>query len=186
MKQTIQIPTFLHEVHGERANPLDVILAHLFAVAVTFLTLYLSLDEGLPLIKLILLGILAYDLSGGVLANFSTGTSRHYAASAKARRNFLLLHILQPSLMIYIYQGNDLVLALLCAFIVLGAALVNAQKEAIKQFRLGSLISLVGLTILFIPATELTNVQTMLLAFFMLKLPLAFAVNWYALSSKKN
>ena len=97
MQQTIHIPKFLHEVHGKRATLSDVLMAHTFAIFITIITLYWSYNSGLSTVKLIVLGILAYDLSGGVLANFSKGTSNHYAASAKARRNFLWLHLLQPS-----------------------------------------------------------------------------------------
>ena len=184
MQQTITIPKFLHEVHGEEARLTDVIMTHAFAIMATTTTLYWSMDTGFSTFKMVLLGILAYDLSGGVLANFSKGTSDHYAASAKARKHFLLLHILQPTIMIYLFQGNDLVLAALCGYIVLGSFLVNAQKTAIQQLRLGAFISLVGISLLFIPGLELTAVQQLLLVFFMLKLPLAFAVQWYKLSHR--
>ena len=184
MQQTINIPKFLHEVHGKQATLTDVILAHAFAAVITTLTLYWSMAMDMPVIKMIVLGILAYDLSGGVLANFSKGTSIHYAASAKARRNFLLLHILQPTMMVYLFQGNDLVLVALSAYIVLGSFWVNAQPTAIRQLRWGAFLSLSGITLLFIPGLQLSAVQQMLLVFFMLKLPLAFAVQWYKLAEE--
>jgi len=183
MQRTINIPKFLHEVHGEKARITDVMAAHAFAITVTVFTLYWSTGTELSTFKMILLGILAYDLSGGVLANFSKGTSDHYAASARARRNFLLLHVLQPTMMVYIFQGNDLMLVGLGLYIVLGSSLVNAQQTAIQQLRLGALISLSGITLLFIPALPLSTIQQLLLVFFMLKLPLAFAVQWYKLGS---
>ena len=181
MQKTINIPKILHEVHGKKAALSDVLLAHTFATIITAFTLYSALPLDLGLLKMIALGLLAYDLSGGVLANFSKGTSAHYAASAKARRNFLWLHILQPTLMIYIFQGNDLILAGLCFYIVAGSWLVNAQATAANQLRLGAFISLVGISLLFIPGMQLNAIQQLLLGFFMLKLPLAFAVQWYRL-----
>ena len=186
MQRTIHIPKFLHEVHGEKASLIDVIAAHLFAVLATVLTLTRSLDLDWSPLKMVALGLLAYDLSGGVLANFSQGTSLHYAASGKARRNFLSLHVLQPLLMIYVFQGNDLTLAALSVYIVLGAVLVNAQKTAVQQLQLGAFISLIGIILLFIPGLGLYGVQQLLLAFFILKLPLAFAVQWYALGKGIN
>ena len=181
MQKTINIPKLLHEVHGKKAPLSDVLLAHSFATIITAFTLYTALPLDLGLLKMIALGLLAYDLSGGVLANFSKGTSAHYAASAKSRRNFLWLHVLQPSLMIYIFQGNDLILAGLGLYIVAGSWLVNAQSTAEGQLRLGTFISLVGISLLFIPGTQLNAIQQLLLVFFMLKLPLAFAVQWYRL-----
>lgn len=181
MKKTILIPKFLHEIHGEKALLIDVLLTHIFAILVTSLVISLSWNSELSWFKLIILGILTYDLSGGVLANFSRGTSDHYASNAKARINFLRLHLLQPTLMIYIFQGTDLVLAAMGVYILFSSFLVNSQKDVQKQLLLGTFFSLVGICFLFVPGVNLSSTEQLLLTFFLLKLPLAFAVQWYRL-----
>ena len=178
MKNTLQIPKMLHEIHGEQSNLKDIILIHVIAISSMVLVLFLAWD-GLSLLNRILLAILTYDLTGGVIANFSHSTSVYYAADAKKRRNFILLHVLQPTLLSVVFPDSIPVIVLSGLYIIGAASIVNGLKSFQYQIMLGAFTALLGIVILQIPVLNLSGELHFLLNTFMLKLPLAWAVRWY-------
>lgn len=81
MKNQIIIPSFLHEIHGESSNWFDLALTHFIALAATLAVLTQTGEFNLAGRERWTLIALTYDLMGGIIANFSYGTSHYYAQS---------------------------------------------------------------------------------------------------------
>ncbi len=180
MENTIKIPKALHEVHGEVSNLRDILFAHGLAIAATF-TLIMIGAENMATWQKVIMGILAYDLVGGVVANFSYSTSSYYAGSSKKRKGFLLLHLLQPTLLALVFAEDWQAVLIASAYILLASIIVNALKPGSKQVMSGAFFAVSGIFLLHLPILEADGTLQFLLNIFLLKLPLAWAVNWYAI-----
>ncbi len=186
MKNTIEIPKMLHEVHGEQASRLDVLIPHGIALLASIYLLMIPPGMGFGLTKSVLLFILTYDLIGGVIANFTVGTSSFYAASASRRYKFIALHILQPTLMWYLFKGESALTIGLSTYIVVSALVVNLVKQTQHQLIVSGVLVVIGLFLLQSYGASATFSLQFLLTTFLLKLPLAWAVRWTELSPKTN
>jgi len=74
----VAIPSYLHELHGKQASVFDLLVNYTTAIIATIIILYLAKDLSLEPYKLIILGVLALDLAGGVFSNFTEGTNNYY------------------------------------------------------------------------------------------------------------
>ena len=155
-------------------------LAHSLAVVSTVTVLWLT-AASLHTWQIILLGILTYDLVGGVVANFSRSTSTFYAASTQKRRGFLLLHLLQATLLTLVFFEYWQTIVPVCAYILVSSTVVNAMPAGNRQVMTGAFLSVLGIFLLQLPFFEAPPVLEFLLTVFLLKLPLAWAVRWYEL-----
>ena len=180
MENTIKVPKLLHEVHGQVANLRDIVLAHSLAIASTAAVLILG-TSGMALWQKVVLGILTYDLVGGVVANFSWSTSVFYAASPTKRRGFLLLHLLQPTLLVLVFTEYWMTIVVFSGFILVSSTVVNAMRSGNRQVMTGAFLSVTGIFLLQLPVFEASSILAFLLTVFLLKLPLAWAVRWYEL-----
>ncbi|MEO1053613.1 MAG: hypothetical protein AAFX87_23460 [Bacteroidota bacterium] len=180
MENTIKIPKALREVHGERAAILDVILPHSLSIisSIYLLTIAPGIDFGLT--KSILLFILTYDLIGGVIANFSEGTSRFYAESTGRRFKFIALHVLQPAIMWYLFQDHQTVILTISAYVVGSAIIVNQIGSLRNQLVVSGAMVVAGIFICQLLIGDAPFTLQFLLTAFILKLPLAWAVRWYS------
>ena len=179
MENTIQIPKALHEVHGERAAILDVILPHSLSILSSIYLLTIPPGADFGLVKSILLFILTYDLIGGVIANFSEGTSRFYAESTSRRFKFIALHVLQPTIMWYLFKDHQSVILIISAYVVGSAIIVNQIRTLRNQLIVSGTLVVAGVFIFQLLAGEVPFTLQFLLTAFILKLPLAWAVRWY-------
>ena len=179
MEKTIKIPKILHEVHGERAVTMDIILPHSISTLASFYFLSISPGIDFSVVKTILLFILTYDLVGGVIANFSEGTSRFYAASRMRRFKFIALHVLQPTIMWYLFQEHQFVTLTVSAYVVVSAVIVNQLKILRDQLIVSGTLVVAGVFLFQLLDDDTPFTLQFLLTAFILKLPLAWAVRWY-------
>ena len=179
MEKTIKIPKILHEVHGERAVTMDIILPHSISTLASFYFLSISPSIDFSVVKTILLFILTYDMVGGVIANFSEGTSRFYAASRMRRFKFIALHVLQPTIMWYLFKDNQTLILIISAYVVGSAIVVNQIKSLRDQLIVSGTLVVGGVFMFQLLAGEGPFTLQFLLTAFILKLPLAWAVRWY-------
>ena len=179
MEKTIQIPKALHEVHGERAAILDVILPHGLSIISSVYLLAIPPGMDFGLVKSVLLFILTYDLIGGVIANFSEGTSRFYAESRSRRFKFIALHVLQPTMMWFLFEDHQSVILIISAFVVGSAIIVNQISSLRDQLIVSGTLVVSGIFIFMLLANDVPFTLQFLLTAFILKLPLAWAVRWY-------
>lgn len=184
MENSIKIPRSLHKVHGEQATLWELVLVHSLSVVASVFLLVISPGANFDLVKSILLFLLTYDLIGGVVANFSEGTSRYYAESAQRRFKFLILHLLQPAVMCYLFKDQVHLVLIVSSYVIVSAIIVNYLKSIRHQLTISGTLVVLGLFILqFYGANASLTVQ-FLLAAFLIKLPLAWAVRWYSIMRK--
>ncbi|MEM9674431.1 MAG: hypothetical protein AAF992_17695 [Bacteroidota bacterium] len=178
MKNSISIPSFLHEIHGERSNWFDLALTHLIALAATLAVLTQTSEFNFAGWERWTLIALTYDLAGGIIANFSHGTSDYYAQSNKRRLWFISLHFLQPLFMSILFPEFGMTIAMVSGYVIAASLAVNTIRDTAQQATVGSLLAVGGIIALQIFLPETTTVLELLLTMFLLKLPLAFAVRW--------
>jgi hypothetical protein len=179
----IQVHKFLFELFGRETTTFHLLAIVIASLSFAGLTLLLKLNTDISNFKLIVLTILTLDIAGGVVANFTAGTTNYYAESLRKRYFFVLFHLLQPSILIWIFPNEFQailgvsIFTLLCSFIVL-----NINKHYIQR-----ITAITLLLLSFILSILLNYSDTLLqivMQLFSIKLILAFSVNWN--SSDKN
>ena len=183
MQNTVSIPKFLHEVHGKKSNWFDIGATHIVALLTVVATLFLTDEMGW---KKWLLILLAYDLGGGVLANFTYSTKWYYDQSMKRRLVFLSLHFLQPALMCLVFPDYLVGIITFSGYTVAASFITNSTGNPQRQLTTGALFSLSGIIALATVPVELNPALHLLLTLFLLKLPLSFSVRWYRLERFQN
>jgi hypothetical protein len=173
----IQVHKFLFELFGRETTTFDLLAIVIASLSVAGLTLALKWNADISNFKLIILTILALDIAGGVVANFTAGTTNYYAESLRKRYFFVLFHLLQPSILIWIFP-NELqailglsIFTLISSIIVLNIKKYNTQKIVAITLLLLSFM----LSILLNYSDPLLQIVMQL---FSIKLILAFSVNW--------
>lgn len=173
----IKIHKFLNELFGREATWFDILAIFSGSVSLAIITLSVIWNVDMSLIKKVVLTFLALDIGGGVIANFTTGTNNYYAESSSRRYLFVLFHVFQPLLLIWIYP-NDLYLILTIALYILLSSLciINMKKIDIQRV-IGITLLLIG--ILTVQKLSFSNqLLQLLLLVYSTKLVLAFSVNW--------
>jgi membrane glycosyltransferase len=178
----IQVHKFLFELFGRETTTFDLLAIVIASLSFAGLTLALKWNANISLFKLIILTILTLDIAGGVVANFTAGTTNYYAESLRKRYFFVLFHLLQPSILIWIFPNEFQailgvsIFTLLCSFIVLN---INKHYTQI----ITAIILLVLSFILSILLNYSDPLLQIVMQLFSIKLILAFSVNW---SSTEN
>ncbi len=183
MKNNVLIPSFLHDIHGERSNWFDLIATHTLAIATILATLAMVDMDTFPNWKIGLLLLLAYDLGGGVIANFTYGTKHYYDQSPRRRYFFLTLHILQPLVMMIVFFEHTAAIELIGIYTLAAAFGVNSITNPQRQVIIGVLLAILGMIGLFVLPFNLPTLLQLFLSLYLLKLPLSFAVRWYRLEN---
>jgi membrane glycosyltransferase len=181
----IQVHKFLVELFGRETTTFDLLAIVISSLSFAGLTLLLKLNTDISNFKLIILTILALDIAGGVVANFTTGTTNYYAESLRKRYFFVLFHLLQPSILIWIFP-NEIqaimgisIFTLLCSFIVL-----NINKHYTQ--RITAIILLLLSFILSILLNYSDPLLQIVMQLFSIKLILAFSVNWSSIDNNET
>ena len=181
----IQVHKFLFELFGRETTTFHLLAIVIASLSFAGLTLLLKLNTDISNFKLIVLTILTLDIAGGVVANFTAGTTNYYAESLRKRYFFVLFHLLQPSILIWIFPNEFQailgvsIFTLLCSFIVL-----NINKHYIQR------ITAITLLLLSFILSILLNYSDPLLQIIMqlfsIKLILAFSVNWNSIDKNET
>lgn len=174
--RTVAIPPALRDILGRRQRPWE--LGALFGITLCCTTLLALADPSLwqPLAwwQRTLAVLLVLDIVAGCLANFTSGTNDHYAASARRRVVFLVIHL--HLLLLHWALHQPLVPAIgVWLYAVAGAAVVSNIKDRELQLFTGA-----GLLVAALAWTPLLKLPAALLAvhlLFVMKLVLSFAVD---------
>jgi len=171
----IQIPKFLHELHGEKARLSNILLVYSVGIVSALIFTIVLLPLNLSLWKYILLSFLVIDICSGVVANLSTPTNQYYQKNSRLRVIFLSLHIIQP-LLFYIILPNLLFLFLFIFLYTFTTSLiVNRIKEKEYQQNIASAFVVLGTVLSFIFENDILIINA-IAPLFMTKLILGFAV----------
>jgi hypothetical protein len=163
-------------LHGERPKPFEVAIT--YAVAV-FAAVVVVLEPGArPSLfqwwETAIAAVIAADLAGGVVANFTGSTNDFYKARPKLRIVFLLSHLIHPAVLYLIMNGPIEIWAAIPAFTVAAALVVNALPERVQPSIAAALFA-VGVMIAF-TWHVITPPLVWFTPLFLAKLVLGFAV----------
>jgi hypothetical protein len=173
----IQVHKFLFEIFGRETTIFELLAIVISSLSFAALTLTLKWNAEISIFKIIILTLLALDIAGGVVANFTKGTNNYYAESLRKRYFFVLFHLLQPSILIWI-SPNELQVILGVSIFTLTSSIIvlNIKKHNTQK------IVAITLLLLSFMLSVLLNYSDLLLQIvmqlFSIKLILAFSVNW--------
>jgi hypothetical protein len=178
-----KVHRLFHELFGRETTTFDLLAIVISSFSFAGLTLILKWDANISIIKIITLTILALDIAGGVVANFTKGTNDYYNESLSKRYLFVFFHLLQPSILVWIFPSE--LIAILCVSIytlISSIVVLNIKKHNTQR------VVAVTLLLLSFVLSTLLNFSDLLtqliMQLFSLKLILAFSVNWA--SNDKN
>jgi len=172
-----KVHRLFHELFGRETTTFDLVAIVIGSLSFAGLTLILKWNADISNFKLIILTILALDIAGGVVANFTSGTTNYYAESLRKRYLFVLFHLLQPSILIWIFP-NELRPILVISIFTLTSSIIVLN---IKMHYIQRIAAITLLLLSFILSTLLNYSDPLLqivMLFFSIKLILAFSVNW--------
>ena len=173
----IQVHKFLFELFGRETTTFDLLAIVIGSLSVAGLTLILKWNSDISNFKLIMLTILSLDIAGGVVANFTTGTTNYYAESLRKRYFFVLFHLLQPSILIWIFPNDLQAILGISIFTLISSIIVLNIKKHYTQ-RIIALTLLLLSFILSILLNFSDPLTQLFMQLFSIKLILAFSVNW--------
>jgi hypothetical protein len=176
-EKKVSIPSYLHELHGKQASIFDLTINYTTAIIAALIILFLARDLSLATYKLVILGVLALDLAGGIVSNFTEGTNNYYIEKPKMRYVFIAFHVIQPLVLIWLFP-NDLVgIAIISIYTLIAMTVVNSIQEHLRQRVYGAFLMVIGLSITFL-VNEMQAIVHLMLILFVVKLIVAFAIRW--------
>jgi hypothetical protein len=176
-EKKVSIPSYLHELHGKQASIFDLLINYTTAIIATLIIIFLARDLSLSTYKLVILGVLALDLAGGIVSNFTEGTNNYYIEKPKMRYVFIAFHVIQPLVLIWLFP-NDLVgIAIISIYTLIAMTVVNSIQEHLRQRVYGAFLMVIGLSITFL-VNEMQPIVHLMLILFVVKLIVAFAIRW--------
>ena len=173
----IQVHRVLRELFGRETTKFALLAIIISAFSFAVLTLILNWNIDISILKKFALTLLAFDIGGGVVSNFTPGTNKYYAESLRKRHLFILFHLIQPSILIWIFP-NDLPAILgVCIFTLTSSIFVLNIKKIYNQIIVA--ISLLNFCLMLSSFLNYANTSTqIIMLLFSIKLILAFSVNW--------
>jgi len=178
-----KVHRLFHELFGRETTTFDLLAVVIGSLLFAALTLILKWNANISIFKLIILTILALDIAGGVVANFTAGTTNYYAESSRKRYFFVLFHLLQPSILIWIFPIELRTILVISIFTLISSIVVFSINKPYTQ-RITAIILLLLSFILSILLNFSDPLLQIVMQIFSIKLILAFSVNWS--SSDKN
>jgi hypothetical protein len=172
-----KVHRLFHELFGRETTTFDLLAVVISSISFAGLTLALKWNDDISNFKLIILTILALDISGGVVANFTTGTTNYYAESSRKRYVFVLFHLLQPSILIWIFPNDSQAILEISIFTLISSIIVLSIKKQCNQ-RITAITLLLLSFILSILLNYSDTLLQIVMQLFSIKLILAFSVNW--------
>lgn len=174
-RKPIRVHKLLRMLFGAYTTRVDVlaILAGSFTLSI-FVLVQLTESMLSPwLIALLLL--LALDLGGGVVANFTSGTKSYYAEKRSRQFAFLAFHVLQPLIIAGIFPGVWSPVLIVAGLILLSSLLVVKLTDSHLQRVIAALLFLICATLISLLNFDGNTVRFLMLVF-AAKLILAFSV----------
>jgi len=179
----IKVNRFLSELFGHETTTFDLLSIVVSSFSFAGLTLILKWNANISNIKIIMLTILTLDIAGGIVANFTRGTNNYYAESLRRRYLFVFFHLLQPSILIWIFPSELLAILGVSLYTLTSSIIVLNIKKQYDQRIIA--VTLLLFSLFLSTLLKYTDPLTkMIMQLFSIKLILAFSVNWA--SNDKN
>ena len=182
-KNKIKVHRFFRELFGRETTSFDLLAILIGSVSLAGIILFFKWNADFSVIKKTVLTILALDIGGGVVANFTSGTNNYYAESLSKRYIFILFHLAQPSLLIWIFP-SELVAILGVMLFTLACSIIVLRLNSPKNQRIIA-VTLLLLTMILSALLNYTDpMAQLIMQFFSIKLILSFSVNWAAINNE--
>ncbi|TVX93239.1 hypothetical protein [Paenibacillus agilis] len=179
MKKQLRIPSFLHDVFGEKQHIGSMIAILFFGALLTgaLLWRFPEMIGSLPLWRSILACLLIFDIFAGCIANFTASTSNFYASRSTNRIVFINIHV--HIVLVALLLGVNVEQSIaVWAYTIIGAFIVNALIRRQSQLFIAGLLLSIGLGLLpLLPDLHPYMLTTCIL--FMIKVLFSFAVDHY-------
>jgi hypothetical protein len=176
LNRKLKISKYLQSFFGETTTIFDIALILIVAtISLVLVADDKSLGNSLSMMKFTTLQVLAFDISGGIIANFTRGTSKYYNKSNALRIKYIGIHILQPILLYYIFPSELILIISISIFTLISSFVINSIKNIDTQRVVSVFLLVIGF---FILTGINTNVEILyvLLLMYMLKLITGFSV----------
>lgn len=134
--------------------------------------------QGFETYQIVIILILALDINGGIISNFTFSTNNQYKESEKARLIFISIHI-QPLILAFVLRGYYAPFILTWMYTVISAFIVNGYFKHPAQRTIGSVFMVFGLLLLILFFNTLPQYLFVILIFYLIKVSFSFAVNHY-------
>lgn len=179
--KTVIIPKFFHELFGEKQNIFELLLIIVFTIfsAVIVGVVTLSEWQQYAWYQLVVLVLLYLDIAGGVIANLTYSTNRHYQDRPKVRLVFIAIHV-QPLIIAFVLQTGLWVCFALWAYTIVSALIVNALNELSIQRTVGGFMMTIGIIGVTLLGQKIPLIILTILILFIIKVIFSFAVNHYS------
>ncbi len=176
----VQVPRFLHELHGERTTRAALVATYVAALSGALVVLFVpeagpDAHESGAWWRVVVTALVAADLFGGVVANFTSGTSAYYRARPRLRVVFIASHVIQPLALWLLADGAWLPWLVVSVYTLAGAFAVNAIRNRHVQEPLAAALVAIGI----LAVTAVPAIRPALLWFtpvYLVKLVLGFSV----------
>lgn len=177
----IEVPVFFHEVFGKRITKFELGVTILFSLIMSASLLAFTYSEWKELVvwKMVILTVLALDLTGGVIANFTFSTNDYYKKRPTARYIFICIHI-QPLIFSLLFSNHFQSCIYVWGYTMVSVLIVNkllqhsAQKVIAANFVINGIV---GLYLFF----SIPKLLFMMLFFYLFKVIYSFGVDHYAI-----
>jgi hypothetical protein len=183
INREIDVPKWLHELHGERTRLSTLVMVYAAALLCGGLTAWQLALTGLSGWKVALAALLLLDVGGGVVANLSSSTSLYYQQNPKLRLPFIAMHVVHPAALAALFPQSWMYFVFVMVFTLGGTYAVNALRDRELQQNLAALLVVVGSALSFL-FPQAIPVLYLFSPLFMVKLILGFAVRRAALESE--
>ena len=179
--KSVRIPRFFHEVFGKESTILELTLTLVFAILSTILLSIKTFSEwqSFGIIQIVVILIMAFDISGGIIANFTFSTNNQYKESKKARLIFIAGHV-QPLILAFVLGEYYLPCALTWGYTTISAFIVNGFAKHPTQRTIGATLMAFGILWLILFFYDLPKFLLVILIFNLVKVSFSFAVDHYA------
>jgi hypothetical protein len=175
----IEIPKYLHELHGKQASVVSLVLVYSSALffGIFISTIIQPLD--LAVWKSILLFIIVADIAGGAIANFTTSTRQYYIENKHLQLPFLLMHIIHPFLLFLLIPNFLSFSIFMGLFILFALIILKILAHYIDLMAIAVFLFVIGITIILQLSCTFEFLKIIPILFF-LKLILGFAVGVFS------
>jgi hypothetical protein len=163
-------------LHGERPSAGGLILTYTVAIFAALVVVVRPAARPSLFLwwEIAIAALVAADLAGGVVANFTESTNHFYARKKRLRVIYLLLHLLYPLVLFFVMNGPVEIWAAIPLFTVAGALLVTALPPPVQPPVAAAVVA-VGLMVAF-SWHVITPPLVWFAPLFLVKLVLGFSV----------
>lgn len=179
MAKVVHVPRFLYEIHGKNPTSSDLWLTYAAGIVGGVAGTVLAQASGVDLWKALLVGLLFFDIAGGVVANFTVSTRMYYGNSRRRRILFLCLHVVQPLLIALVLWDHLLIMIFTAAFAISGGLIINLLTTIKSRQVTATILTAIGVWVVLAAINSVPVFVYVFSVLFLIKILLAFSANRY-------